>query len=131
MLARLVTDLLDTPPPQTLVLPYRFKIGDDRCTRDSFLRFAIERLEAWPELPPATGDAAESDRQPRPLETLLALLRRLDGRRVLFILDGLDEVAERDTRFAVEVPMVLQEPGVVWLCAGRPECGLPDVFTPE
>jgi hypothetical protein len=114
------------------VLPYRFKIGnDDRCTRDNFLRFAIERFEAWPELPPAADEPTESDRQPRLLETLRALLRRLDDRHVLFILDGLDEVTERDARFAAEVPLALHEPGVAWLCAGRPERGLAEVFTPE
>src|SRR5207244_11525108 len=48
--------------------------------------------------------------------------------RVVFVLNGLDEVARRDADFA-RVPFQLSRPNVVWLCAGRPEGPLPAAFT--
>jgi WD40 repeat protein len=50
--------------------------------------------------------------------------------RVLFTLDGLDEIERLDPDFA-EVPFRLSRPNVVWLCAGRPERSLPRVFAPR
>ncbi|MRR12289.1 hypothetical protein EG835_07460, partial [bacterium] len=48
VVAKLATHLLDEAPAGTLVLPYRFRAGDDRCGRDPFVRYCVERLEAWP-----------------------------------------------------------------------------------
>ncbi len=44
LFAWLALHLLDEPPPDTLVLPYRFRAGDERCSQAAFLRFAVERL---------------------------------------------------------------------------------------
>jgi WD40 repeat protein len=133
LVARIVSELLEQPPSHTLVLPYRFKTGDDRCSRDAFLRFAIERIEAWDGIakPEKPEEEQDEKRPKRPHERLKELLSALGENRVLFVIDGLDEVAERDPRFATEVPLALRLPNVTWFCAGRPERGLPEVFTPE
>lgn len=127
LLARVAQDRLDQPPSNTWVLPYWFDAGDERCQRETFLRFAIERLRGWLRTPPPE-DGEES---PKPLQQLRELLQHLDGRRVLFVLDGLDEITGRDPHFARDVPLGLRLPGVTWLCAGRPEQGLPQLFRPE
>lgn len=124
LVARLVTDLLDSPSSD-IVLPFRFKAGDDRCSRDNFLRFVIERLEN------ALGVTEEAGGTPQPLNRLRQILQNLGGRHVLFVLDGLDEIAERDGRFAEDVVFTLQAPGAIWLCAGRPERGLLETFRPD
>ena len=129
LVAEIAAELLDRPPAGTLVLPYRFKAGDDRCSCDAFLTFALERLGGWEGLP--QDPDAEKDEQQKPLDRLKEVLSSLGEARVLFILDGLDEVAGRDPRFAEEVPLALAGPGVLWLCAGRPEGGLPEAFAPE
>lgn len=121
LFAWLVLHLLDEPPPATLVLPYRFRAGDERCNQEAFLRFAVERLAAWLEV------EVEDDSTPW-LKRLRGLLGQLAGWRVVFLLDGLDEIATRNTRFAPEVPLALKGSGILWVCAGRPEYDLPAVF---
>jgi len=111
----------------TLVLPYRFKAGDTRCSREQFLQYAVERLLGWEGL--GVADAWAAQKKKGPLAQLNWLLYRA-GRcgRVLFILDGLDEIAERDPKFAKDVVLGLAFPGVTWLCAGRPEPVLREAF---
>lgn len=121
LFAWLALRLLDEPPPDTLVLPYRFRAGDERCSREAFLRFAVERLAAW------LNVEVEADSTPW-LKRLRGLLEQLAGRRVVFLLDGLDEIAARDARFAQEAPLALTGSGILWVCAGRPEYDLPVVF---
>ncbi|HAS50345.1 MAG TPA: hypothetical protein DCS21_00740, partial [Gammaproteobacteria bacterium] len=127
LLARIVQDTLETPLPNTQILPYWFDAGDERCQRETFLRFAIERLQAA--LCIAPPDASQDP--PKPLIHLRTLLQQCHNQRVVFILDGLDEITSRDPHFARDVPLSLRLPGVVWLCAGRPEQGLSQLFSPE
>lgn len=143
LLARTATELLDTHPLHTRVLPYRFRVGDDRCSRETFCRFAVERLAAFG-VKTKEEEAKEKKKQARrgsasadeeiveerrpPFEILREQLANLGKRRVIFILDGLDEIAEVDRRFAAEVPLSLAGPNLTWLCAGRPEYGLQEVF---
>ena len=124
LIARLATDLAEDKNPARLVLAYRFKIGDPRCSRDSFLRFAIERLLAFSGGKPSGGRRAPL----RHLEQLLAELG--DDREVVFVVDGLDEVAAIDETVAEEVIVALAE-RAVWICAGRSERGLGSLFTAE
>ena len=49
-------------------------------------------------------------------------------RRVVFLLDGLDEIARRDADFP-GLPFPLSRPNVVRLCAGRPEGALPETLS--
>ena len=127
LLARIAQDSLEAPPPRTQVLPYWFDAGDERCQRETFLRFAIERLQAGLRIAPP--DAGQDP--PKPLVHLRTLLQQCHDQRIVFILDGLDEITSRDTHFARDVPLSLRLPGVVWLCAGRPEQGLSQLFSPE
>src|SRR5262249_43447459 len=114
---------------------WRFRAGDgDRCHRFAFFRHAVTRLARWPRLGrPDVVPAADPSALLPQLADLLEQAVRLTpadprGRppRVLFVLDGLDEIARQDPDFA-EVPFRLDRPNVVWLCAGRPEGELPRV----
>jgi WD40 repeat protein len=118
-------------------IAWRFQAGDGaRCRRDAFLRHAVERLGRRPgmsDVRPAV-DPGELQRQ------LAGLLDEAAGRpaataeartpQVLFVLDGLDEIERLDPGFA-EVPLQLQRPGVLWLCAGRPVGNLPQVYAAD
>ena len=140
LVADLAAEWIDRPPADTLVLGYQFRANDAlRCAREPFLRFACERIEAA--LPPDERPQPDNDGQPpKPLERLKTLLARLAERtpipdqpagfrRVFFLLDGLDEIAERDRRFVHDLPLGLEGPNLTWLCACRPEQGLPEAFT--
>lgn len=125
LVARIASEMLDEPKADVLVLPYRFKAGDARCSRESFLRYVLERL------PGPEGEDREEGKD----TSAKALLRKigerlaaLESQRALFVLDGLDEIAERDRTFASEVVLTLAAKGGTWLCSGRPEGGLPEVF---
>jgi tetratricopeptide (TPR) repeat protein len=118
---------------------WRFRAGDgDRCHRHAFFRHAISRLGQWESIGrPGTVPTAETYKLQEQLSGLLdrvAELKPDDPRggppRVLFVLDGLDEIARGDRDFA-EVPFQLHRGNVVWLCAGRPEETLDRVFRPE
>jgi WD40 repeat protein len=130
-MARLVQELLEAPPAGALILPYRFKAGDDRCSRDRFLRFAIERLRPHAALDSDVDTRGALEAHERPIQEIRRLLGAMRSNRVLFVLDGLDEVAETDPEFAREVPLHLTFPGVTWLCAGRPDRGLAEAFAPS
>ena len=94
-----------------MVLPFRFKGGDERCNRESFLMFTAERLGA--RLGRTTGDAVPS------MAELTALLQ--DAPPMLILVDGLDEIVERDPEFIGEILRPLAEAGARVLGAGRPE----------
>jgi hypothetical protein len=127
VVAKVVADLLEGPGAGALVLPYRFRPGDERCSREAFLRFATERLAEWDGLRVGGKDPGLESRAP--LQRLRAQLGRVaGGRRVVFVLDGLDEIAACDKGFAGDVPLALRATGVLWACAGRQEAGLPERF---
>ncbi len=64
-----------------------------------------------------------------PVQEVRCLFARvLPERRVLLVLDGLDEIAERDARFAEDVLLRLRADRVGIVGAGRPERGLPELF---
>jgi hypothetical protein len=125
-------------PERACRIAWRFKIGDQsRGNRVAFLRHAVGKLAAWKHLN-KTGLSLsfEADKLLDQLRGLLDEAATLAPRsererppRVLFILDGLDEIARLDEGF-VRLPFELNRPNVVWLCAGRPE-GLVDVFAPN
>lgn len=99
------------------LVAWRFRAGDVRATRQRFLRYAIDRLESWKSL--GVGRSALGD-DPDVLEERLAhLLKQVtEPASVVFVLDGLDEIARVDPGF-VNLPLRLL--GAVWLCAGRPD----------
>jgi WD40 repeat protein len=139
LLAKLADDLGNAPPERLCRIAWRFKVGDStRCYRAAFFRHATRCLAGWPVL--ARGDvtpAQDPDQLYGQLADLLDAVSRLAADnprarppRVLFVLDGLDEIERLDADFP-QVPFRLNRPNVVWVCAGRPERSLPQVFTPE
>lgn len=121
-------------------LVWRFRNGDAaRCSRDAFLRYAVELLSQWKPLQTEEGHPTTTD--PIALRQHLAELLdraaalpapnpRAKPPRVLFFLDGLDEIERLDPDFA-HLPFDLVRPNVVWVCAGRPERTLTDVFVKD
>jgi tetratricopeptide (TPR) repeat protein len=127
LMARIANDLMDKHKgSHTIVLPYRFKAGDDsRCSRGAFVDYVIERLVAADALIPKAGIQKEGKAEER-LKSCLGFLSR--DRKVIFVLDGLDEIHAADSLFTEEIPLALAYPGVTWVCAGRPEAELMKSF---
>jgi AAA ATPase domain len=128
LMARLAVDRLALAAENEKVLAYRFKVGNGRCSRAHFLCFACERLREWV-LERQTSESGKKSKPPQDSVTdLRRLLERLQGKKVTFILDGLDEIAETDARFVHDFPLALKAPDVLWICSGRMEHGLPEAF---
>ena len=117
----------------TLRIAWRFKADDGaRGTREAFLTHAVRKLAKW------LGETITVDQDPdERLKQLQALLANVPtdvpaskNRRVIFVLDGLDEITRRDPGFP-SLPFRMNSPGVVWVCAGRPEGMLQAVFIPD
>jgi len=124
LLSLITVDLLDDLPKNTLVLPYRFEAGDDRCSQYHFLCFAIERIALWKQY------LGMIRRREEPVDALKDILACLGKNRVIFILDGLERIIDGDAGFIEEVPWK-NYPSVIWVCAGRAEGRLPEIFEPE
>jgi len=127
LLAKLTTTLIDQPiENEPLVLAYRFRAEDrERCNRESFARFVVERLE---EAKLIEEDSAGETEERSWLGHQLACLNAQS--RVILILDGLDEIAQRDENFAEEVPLAHQYPNLLWVCAGKPTLELERTMKP-
>ena len=128
LVARLAQDLIDNNKDENkIILPYRFKSGDDaRCSRDAFATFAIERLVAVG----ALIDNAKIEEKGKAEDRLKACLDYLNkDKKVVFVLDGLDELLSRDATFAEDIPLGLNSMRITWVCSGRPEPELVKVFS--
>ena len=128
LVARLAQDLIDNNKDENkIILPYRFKSGDDaRCSRDAFASFAIERLVAVG----ALIDNAKIEEKGKAEDRLKVCLDYLNkDKKVVFILDGLDELLSRDATFAEDIPLGLDSMRITWVCSGRPEPELVKVFS--
>jgi len=142
LMARVAQDLSNAPPKRLFVIAYRFKAGDSRCSRVGFLRLATREIRAWlkslnvplSEMALNEGLAGLED----DFESLLRAVSRLETRqdrdqqipRLLIILDGLDELIRYDADFP-DLIFRHRVRNVIWLCAGRPDGALPQVFSPE
>ena len=114
------------------VVPFFFRGGDERCSPDHFFRAARLRLSETFTLPPPV-DPRES-RQVQFIQALDAV-RQKESREhqaptMLFLLDGLDEVAGQHLDF-VRLPLSLKHPRLIWICAGRHEPPLTEIFITE
>ncbi|WP_443644490.1 tetratricopeptide repeat protein [Candidatus Levibacter sp. Uisw_134_01] len=128
LVARLAQDLIDNNTDDNkIILPYRFKSGDDaRCNRDAFASFAIERLVAMG----ALIDNVKVDEKGKAEDRLKSCLDYLNkDKKVIFVLDGLDELLSRDATFAEEIPLGLDSMRITWVCSGRPEPELKKAFS--
>ena len=113
LVARLAQDLIDNNKDENkIILPYRFKSGDDaRCSRDAFATFAIERLVAVG----ALIDNAKIEEKGKAEDRLKACLDYLNkDKKVVFVLDGLDELLSRDATFAEDIPLGLDSMRITW-----------------
>jgi hypothetical protein len=117
---------------------HRFRGGDVRNDRRSFLRLLQAALLAWEPLAAVTEAPAEDAGDGKKLEddvkARLEALSQLEApnprapRPSFWVfVDGLDEAARADPRLA-ELLRAFAVPGTVWLVAGRPEGGLDAAF---
>jgi WD40 repeat protein len=134
--AKLALDLPNAKAKDVWRIYWRFKASDDaRGNRVAFLRSAVEQLARKLGQTDVTPAQEARDLKAQLIELLKATVEHLIeaiGRppRMLFVLDGLDEIARSDPRFPSEVLSYDQEklPNVVWICTGRPEGDLPDIY---
>lgn len=127
LIARIAQSLMEKfEGSDTIVLAYRFKAGDDsRCNRDAFANFVIERLIDQG----ALAEGACVDIKGKAEDWLRFYLDSLSPvKKIVFVLDGLDEVLPRDKTFAEDIPLSLMYAQTTWLCAGRPEPSLQRAF---
>lgn len=136
LMAALAAAYANTPSARRGLYFHRFRGGDPRNSRRSFLRLLQAALLAWPPLvdrarPPATealdGRALEEDVVSRlsGIAALSATNAREGAPSFWVFVDGLDEAAGSDRELA-SLLRRLAVPGTVWLIASRPEHGIPD-----
>ena len=136
LLARVAADL-GNDPKRICRIVWRFRAGDaPRCNRFAFFRHAIGRIAAWLGKTDF-GPANDPNKLFGQLGNLLDEVSRPQTAkvselppRVLFVLDGLDAIAQIDSGFP-QVPFLLARPNVLWLCAGRPEGNLQQTFSAD
>ena len=120
LVAKVATELMDSHEMEgRVILSYRMRSGDmERCNRGTYAQFVIERLAAAEVLAEHYSDKPKENATGR-LKKCLASLK--EDASIVLILDGLDEIARNDPDFTEEVPLAIRYPGVLWVCAGRPE----------
>ena len=128
LMASATVELMQCPPAQTLILPYRFKAGGGRCSVGDFLGYATERVETWIGIDQERSSKIKEDAS---LQTrFMELLRCVkDGWDILFVADGLDELPAQSDTWLDDVIISSAKFGssrVRWALAGRPERGIPE-----
>ena len=120
LMAKVYMELIENLPiPNQTVLPYRFRANDqDRCNRNHFAQYVIERLMASDALKESFKDQPKEKIEKR-LEDAFAQIK--EGRTLIFLLDGLDEINLSDPSFVEEIPLSLRFSNILWFCASRPE----------
>jgi hypothetical protein len=128
LMASTLMDLMDSATENDLILPYRFKAGDDRCYRNEFITYLIERINEWAGIPITITKQPSTYK----VEDLHLLLSNVEfGNQVYIIVDGLDELPERDQMIAEEICQDLKYDNVKWLCSGRTNPKLNRIFHPN
>ena len=117
------------PLAQTLILPYRFKAGDGRCSVGEFLGYTTERIEAWPGLDSEKVSKIKNDRSPQ--KRFLELVRCVRvGWDVLVLADGLDELPSASDSWLHDVVIASANSvsRIRWALASRPERGILEIL---
>lgn len=134
--AKLAVDLKGDPR-KTLRIFWRFQSGDPRATAEAFLEHSIKQLASWLRQPARIRDLQNRVDLEKRLRELLGYISQDETtqttqypKRVLFILDGIDEIARLDSEFT-KIPFEMNFPNVVWLCVGREEGKLAAIFSPQ
>ncbi|GAM12039.1 hypothetical protein [Mesobacillus selenatarsenatis] len=125
IMASLVVETIENAQSNTLVLPYRFKAGDERCYRKEFITYGVERLNSW------AGTHTMLKKQPSTYnaEDLAKCLNEIDeNHQVMFFLDGLDELPENDLVLAEEICHEFNAKNVIWVCSSRVNTKLSNAF---
>ncbi|MGH8581574.1 MAG: AAA family ATPase [Gammaproteobacteria bacterium] len=116
LMARLMRDFRGARHYQVIL--YFFRIGHAGCSTGQFLKAALSYLHnAMGEAPPLAPTPEERRQQ------LMDAVKRASeklGKKVLFLIDGLDEIYRIDPSF-VSLLFAASAMRVVWLCAGRSE----------
>jgi tetratricopeptide (TPR) repeat protein len=116
LMAKLMKDYVGQTQ-RYIVIPYFFRLGQPGCSTMEFLSAALKRLQA--ELHRTIEPAPRlPDRQRQWAEALEEAART--GKKVLFLVDGLDEIYRQEREF-MELPFMALREGIVWVCAGRSE----------
>jgi hypothetical protein len=126
LMAKLMKDYIGQTQ-HYIVIPYFFRYGQAGCSTMDFLAIALKRLKAElnreiepePRLP---------DRQRQLVETLEEAVSKT-GKKVLFLVDGLDEIYRHERGF-LNVPFMtmMVKDRILWVCAGRSEGDLEEAL---
>jgi hypothetical protein len=124
LMAKLMKDYIGQTQ-HYIVIPYFFRYGQAGCSTMYFLATALKRLQAElnreiepePRLP---------DRQQQLVEALEKAVKET-GKKVLFLVDGLDEIYRHEREF-LNVPFMTVRERIVWVCAGRSEGDLEEAL---
>ncbi|MDN5300407.1 MAG: hypothetical protein PWP51_2960 [Clostridiales bacterium] len=108
--------LKNNSDPSVCLLGYRFRSGDDRCSKKSLITFLAERLMQWEGI----YRQASVKTKDFTLGTLSALLEQIkEDHKVMIVLDGMDELSRNDLSVIDMIQNGLILPHVQWICAGR------------
>ncbi len=117
LMAKLMKDYIGQTQ-HYIVIPYFFRFGQAGLSTMEFLATALKRLQV--ELKRTIEPAPNlPDRQQQLVEALEEAVSKT-GKKVLFLVDGLDEIYRQEREF-LNVPFMAVREGVLWVCAGRSE----------
>ncbi len=100
-----------------ICIPYFFSLSDaDKCRTSSFVEAALLHLDQHSEQRIKIDD----DPQKREIKfrNVLRDFAKESGKKILFFIDGLDEIASADLKF-LNLLTECQHPNTLWICAGR------------
>ncbi len=118
LMARVCTRLYEDKAWPGAVVPWRFRIHDARCTADAFARHALDFL---------VEHGAERGEERASVDERLCRALVAAGGDVLFVLDGLHEVARWERDFAARLGQWMHAGGY-WLCFGRQDRAYDHLF---
>jgi len=114
-----LTEVYEDDSEDLLLIPYFFRLGHSGCSTVEFLRTALSHLHT------ALGKPGEIS-SVMAVHELIPAFRDAGGklnRKILFLIDGLDEIHRSDPGF---VSLMLGGSEAVWVCAGRRETDIED-----
>ncbi|MEZ8219368.1 NACHT domain-containing protein [Candidatus Fervidibacteria bacterium JGI MDM2 SSWTFF-3-K9] len=124
LMAKLMKDYIGQTQ-HYIVIPYFFRFGQAGLSTMDFLATALKRLQG--ELKRTIEPAPNlPDRQQQLVEALEEAVSKT-GKKVLFLVDGLDEIYRQEREF-LNVPFMTVREGILWVCAGRSEDDLEEAL---
>jgi hypothetical protein len=126
LMAKLMRDYIDKTQ-HYIVISYFFHIGKAGCSTMEFLATALKRLQV--ELNRTIElEHRLPERQKQLMEALEEAVSKT-GKKVLFLVDGLDEIYRLEREFLNVLFMTMAvEDRIVWVCAGRSEGDLEEAL---